>query len=162
MHGIIDVEEPDAEGLAELLPPKKSYLKKECKALRNIFLDKERERIIAIEGMFWRKEPDTDSDMAGAVKLGDDSIPFMEALAQEEGVKAGEQSDPLLTFDEITGFPDANKNPNILNAGTTFQDFAILNGVYKPDIHMKLGKYYRLRLVNTMVMRWLDISIRKK
>ena len=158
MHGIIDVEEPDAEGLEELLPPKKWHLKKECKALRNILLDKERERIIAIEGMFWRKEPNSDEESG----YGDDTILFLEAFAQALGPLAGVQSDPLLKFGPVTGFPDNNNPTDIKNFGTTFQDFAILNGAYKPNINMKLGKYYRLRLVNTMIMRWLDISIREE
>ena len=158
MHGIIDVEEPDAEGLEELLPPKKWHLKKECKALRNILLEQG-----AGEHHCDRRDVLEERNRT-AIRRADSAMTqshSLEALAQALGTAAGEQSDPLLKFKEVENLP-TNNPPDILNFGTTFQDFAILNGAYKPDINMKLGKYYRLRLVNTMIMRWLDISIRKK
>jgi hypothetical protein len=151
-HGFIDVKEVETDKeLEELLPAKSKFDSKACSNVRHILLDKKREKKIMLEGMFWRKEPDSDGE------LGDDTFPFLARAAFEAGEEGGVLADPpgpLLQFHSDGTTPS--------NFETTFQDFALLNGAYKPDIDFKKGVYHRLRLVNTFIMRWLDISIREE
>lgn len=151
-HGFIDVDGIGSEKeLRKLLPAQSKYTNKECGDVRRILLDEKREKVIHLEGMFWRSTGVDEATGEPNGEYGDDTTPFMELDVQQSMALAGVIHDPLLQFQE-DGSP--------LNFITSFQDFALLNGVFMPNIRITQGVYHRFRLVNTFVMRWLDVSVR--
>eukprot|EP00951_Prasinocladus_malaysianus_P035942 scaffold374516_cov48-Prasinocladus_malaysianus.AAC.1 len=151
IHGILLIDEPEGKAFEKLLPANKRWWKDEklveremakkdareaCANLRSLIADKSREKLMILEGHFWRNE----GQETGNICYGDDTIPFLELTVQQESNR-GTQTDPLLQFDDINA--DCPQPANFIYPG---QDFATINGAYIPDIELPLGKYVFFRL----------------
>ncbi|KAG2453290.1 hypothetical protein HYH02_001517 [Chlamydomonas schloesseri] len=97
--------------------------------------------ILQINGLWFRKKADGTDD--------DDSLPF---LGKAPG---GTQVSPLL-YDVLA---NGTASPKFNNAAG--RDWALVNGAFQPTISLTEGLYTRWEILNTMTMKWLDLTIQR-
>ncbi|KAG2422369.1 hypothetical protein HXX76_016094 [Chlamydomonas incerta] len=80
---------------------------------------------------------------------GDDSIPFL-------GADPGEGNVSPLLYDVL---PDGTAQPKYSNAAG--RDWGLVNGAFQPTITLTDNTYARWQLLNTMTMKWLDLTFQQ-
>eukprot|EP00198_Chlamydomonas_reinhardtii_P005805 XP_001695141.1 predicted protein [Chlamydomonas reinhardtii] len=154
-HGSVGIQTPTAAaplivpeswlpgGLSELYQPARDSTRAECSRLTDILRSQPLETSTRLQfnGLWFRKTPDGGLD--------DDTIPFL-GLAP-----GGEFVSPLL-YDVL---PNGTAVPRFTN--TAGRDWGLVNGAFQPTISITEKTYARWQLLNTMTMKWLDLTIQQ-
>ncbi|KAG2431380.1 hypothetical protein HYH02_013367 [Chlamydomonas schloesseri] len=97
--------------------------------------------ILRFDGLWFRTHADGSPD--------DDSLPFL------GGDIGGANVSPLL-FDVL---PDGSSAPKYTNAAG--RDWGLVNGAFQPTVTLVDSTYARWQLLNTMTMKWLDLTFQQ-
>ncbi|KAG2431909.1 hypothetical protein HXX76_009400 [Chlamydomonas incerta] len=154
-HGSVGIQTPTAAaplivpqswlpgGLSALYLPARNSTKAECSRLTDILGAQPLETSTRLQfnGLWFRKTPDGGLD--------DDTLPFL-------GLAPGGQFVSPLLYNVL---PNGTAVPRYTN--TAGRDWGLVNGAFQPTISITEKTYARWQLLNTMTMKWLDLTIQQ-